>query len=292
MYKFKKLKGKANKMIENPTIGIIGGTGLMGRLFADFFKRHGYKVLIAGRRTPLSMENCAKESDILVFSVSMEVTEQTIKKYAPLVKKEGLVLDLTSLKSNPLKAMLEYSKCSVVGTHPVFGPGVKNFKKQTIVICPGRGEAWQNWLIDLFKKDEAKIKITSATEHDKMMGIIQGLIHFTTITVGHALKELGVDIEESRNFSSPIYKLRLDMIGRILNQNPSLYANIEILNPETTGILEKYIESCEKLFNMVKSKDFEGFNTFFSEAADYLGDFKEEAENYSNFLINKLVDKT
>jgi prephenate dehydrogenase len=168
---------------------------------------------------------------------------------------------------------------------------VKNFKNQTIVVCPGRGEEWQEWLIDLFNKEQVKIKITSADYHDRMMAVIQGLIHFTTITMAKTLQELGIDIGESREFSSPIYKLRLDMVGRILNQDPALYANIEIMNPMTPEVLSAYLKSTRELFSIVEQKDKEGFCKVFEEAADYLGDFKKEAEEYSNYLIRQLVYK-
>lgn len=278
-------------MIKDPLIGIIGGTGLMGQLFKNFFEKEGYRVQIASRRTELSIEKCSSSSDVVIISVPMDKTIETIEIVAPFVKKEGLLMDLTSLKSDPLKKMLEKSVCSVVGTHPVFGPGIKNFKDQTIVICPGRGEEWQNWLIDIFKKNEAKLKICSPQEHDKMMAVIQGMIHFSSITMSHVLKDIGIDVRESLDYSSPIYKLRLDMIGRILNQDGSLYGNIEIMNPETKKVLKSYLRASHRLFDIIKKKDLNEFIDYFNEAADYLGDFKKEAEEYSNYLINSLTTK-
>lgn len=277
-------------MIKNPIIGIIGGSGLMGSLFKSFFEKQNLKVQIASRRTKLSIEECAKKSDIVIVSVPINVTDEIIKKVAPLVKKDGLLMDITSLKSEPLKVMLEHSNCSVLGTHPVFGPGVENIKNQTIVLCPGRGQEWMDWVENIYRQGQAKIKICSAQEHDKMMAIIQVLVHFSTISVAHVLKELKIDIFDSLDFSSPIYKLRMDMIGRILNQDPRLYADIEILNPESVGVLDSYLKSSNELFNTIKNKDVDAFIEYFNSAADYLGDFKNEATEYSNFVIKNLVN--
>lgn len=285
------MAGFKEEMMEKPIIGIIGGTGLMGQWFERFFKAQGYKVLIASRKTKLSIEECARQSDVVIVSVPMDVTVEVIKRIAPLVKKDGLLMDFTSIKLEPVKAMLKYSKCEVIGTHPVFGPGIKSLRNQTIILCPARGKKWPGWLEAIFLKAGAKIKITSPKEHDKMMSIIQGVIHFSSITISHVLKELNIDIKDSQDFSSPIYKLRMDMVGRILNQDPELYANIEILNPETPIALKAYIETCKKLFNIINNKDTKGFINYFNEAADYLGDFKKEAEEYSNYLIDKLVYK-
>jgi prephenate dehydrogenase len=276
---------------QKPIIGIIGGTGLMGQWFKRYFESEGYTVLIASRKTELMVEDCARKSDIVVVSVPIDVTIETIKKVGPLVKEDGLIMDFTSIKIDPVDAMLKYSKCEVIGTHPVFGPGVVSLKNQTIVVCPARGDNWIKWLEKEFLKGGAKLKIASPEEHDRMMSVIQGVNHFSSITISHVLKELKIDINESQDYSSPIYKLRMDMVGRILNQDPRLYANIEISNPETTKALNAYLRTCKRLFEIIEKKDTDGFVKYFNEAADYLGDFKEEAEEYSNYLIEKLVEK-
>lgn len=278
-------------MIEKPIIGIIGGTGLMGQWFKRFFENQGLKVLIASRSTELSIVECSKQSDIVIISVPIESTIEIIKKVAPLVKKEGLLMDMTSMKVKQVKTMVKYSKCGVIGMHPVFGPGVKDLKNQTIVLCPARGKKWLRWVERSFLDGGAKLKITTPAEHDKMMSVIQGVIHFSSITISHVLKELNIDIIGSQEFSSPIYKLRMDMVGRILNQDPRLYANIEIQNPKTPKALKVYLKTCRKLYGIIKAKDTEAFVSYFNEAADYLGDFKREAEEYSNYLIDKLVDR-
>ena len=274
-----------------PIIGIIGGTGLMGQWFKKFFENRSFKVLIASRSTELSMEECAKQSDVVIISVPIEVTVDVIKKVSPLVKKEGLLMDFTSIKVAPVDAMLKHSNCEVIGLHPVFGPGVESLRNQAIVMCPAKSEKWLDWIEKIFLEGGAKLKITSPKEHDKMMSVIQGVIHFSSITISHVLKELNIDIMETQDYSSPIYKLRMDMVGRILNQDPNLYANIEISNLETPKALKAYLKTCSKLFNIIESKDTKGFVNYFNEAADYLGDFKQEAEEYSNYLIDKLVYK-
>ncbi|MBM3222846.1 MAG: hypothetical protein FJZ47_03450, partial [Candidatus Tectomicrobia bacterium] len=40
------------------TIGILGGTGQMGHWFQRFFSAAGYTVLLSGRRTPVTYEQC------------------------------------------------------------------------------------------------------------------------------------------------------------------------------------------------------------------------------------------
>lgn len=273
------------------TVGIIGGTGQMGQWFKRFFEKNGCKVLIASRKTKLKPQDCAAKSDVVVITVPVDITVSVIKKIAPHVRKDALLMDLTSLKKEPVKTMLKYSKSEVIGTHPVFGPSVKRIKDQTMILCPARGKKWLPWLKKILKKNEAKIKIANPAKHDRMMSVIQGIMHFGSISICHALKELGVDITNSQKYSSPIYKLRMDMVGRILNHDPKLYADIEILNPETTKALRAYLKSAHQLYKIINKKDTAKFIKYFKEAADYLGPFKKEAEEYSDYLIEKLVER-
>jgi len=276
-----------NKII----VGIIGGTGQMGQWFKKFFQENNCEVLVAGRRTELSHEDCARRSDVVIVSVPIDSTIETIKKIGPLVRKDALLMDLTSVKEEPVKVMKKFSKAEVVGAHPVFGPSVPTIKDQTVVLCRGRGKKWFNWIEKILVRNGAKLKITTAKHHDQMMGVIQGVIHFSSITISHTLKELGIGVKESQEFSSPIYKLRLDMVGRILNQDPALYADIEILNKRSKKAIKTYLNTQKKLFKIIQTKDKEGFVKYFKEAANYFGDFKEEAEEYSNYVIDKIIER-
>ena len=272
-------------------IGIIGGTGKMGQWFKRFFEKEGAEVLIAGIDTPLKPIDCAKQCGVVIVSVPIQITVPVIEEIAPHVKKTGVLMDVTSLKVKPMEAMMAYSKSEVIGAHPVFGPSVKSLKNQPVVLTPGRGKKWLKWLTDILDRNEAKIKITTPQKHDRVMAIIQGITHFSNISIGHAIKALGIDINETLEYTSPIYKLRMDMVGRILNQDPQLYADIEISNPEIPEAISAYVKSSEELQKIILSQDREGFIEYFQQASDFFGDFKKEAAEYSDYVIEQLVKK-
>ena len=89
------------------TIGIIGGTGKFGQWFRKFFEEQGHKVLIAGRKTELTPVELARTSDIVIVSVPIKNTVETIEHIAPHVREDALLMDFTSLKQEPVKAMLK-----------------------------------------------------------------------------------------------------------------------------------------------------------------------------------------
>lgn len=267
------------------TIGIIGGKGGMGSLFRSFFENAGHKVLIASRSTALSVTECASQSDIVIVTVPINTTIDVIKQVGPHIKKDALFMDFTSLKSAETEAMCKYSQSEVIGCHPVFGPSVKTLEKQVIVLTPVRGDNWLDFLVNIFENAGAIVRISSPKEHDRIMAIVQGLMHFTSITLVKTLMKTGEQAEEFNDFSSPVYRIRTDFANRILNQNPELYADIEINNPETVKILEQYIESSLELLTIIRRKDRDGFIREFVNASDYLGEYKKIAEEKTNKII-------
>jgi len=272
------------------TVGIIGGTGQMGKFFRRLFEKNKCEVLISSRKTDLKPIDCAKQCDVVMISVPIDDTFEVIKKIGPHIKMGSLLIDTTSIKKKPVDAMLRYSICEVIGMHPVFGPNVSSIKNQTVVLCPARTKKWLKWLLHLLRKNNAKIKVATPEEHDKMMSVIQGLNHFSTLSVAHAMKSLGVKLEESLEYTSPVYKLRMMMVGRILNQDCGLYANIEMSNPHNQEALEAYWESAKELKRIIDAKDKEGFFRYFEECSRYFGKFRKEAEEKSDFLIEKIAE--
>jgi prephenate dehydrogenase len=272
-------------------IGIIGGTGQMGQWFKRFFEEAGFNVVVAGRSTKLSFEKCAKESDVVLVSVPIADTVSVLTRIAPLVRKESLLMDVTSIKEEPLKAMMEHGECAVIGMHPVFGPGVESVKNQTVVLCDGRERGYLEWISTLFTDQEGIVKVMDAVEHDKAMAVVQGLQHFSSLSVCHALSKVDTPMKEMERVSSPIFRFNMDVAGRILNQDPELYADIELLNKYVTPALRAYMADASRLLALIESGDKEAFVAYFNEAATYLGDFKDEAEEYTDKIIAYLVEE-
>lgn len=270
-------------------IGIIGGTGGMGSLFKRIFEEYGHTVSIASRRTELSPIDCASNNEIVIVTVPIAATQATIEQVAPHVREDSVLLDFTSIKSKPIEWMLANSKCEVVGCHPVFGPSVASLKGQVIVLSPGRGTKWLEILNQLFQEMGAKMKIASAEEHDNVMAVVQGLMHFTSITLADTLRKWQTDIAEVNHYSSPVYRIRMDFTNRILNQDPALYADIELNNPVIVDLLKVYQESVEELLSKVEKKDRDGFVNTFQRCSTYLGDNKDSAEKRTNAIVDYLA---
>lgn len=258
----------------------------MGKYFADFFERNGYKVLISDKGTPLANKTVAQKSDVLVVSVPIEKTQAVIDEIAPHVGPSSLLMDLTSLKQLPVAAMLK-SRASVIGLHPLFGPH-NSIEGQVVVMCPARPGKWKPWLKKLLESNQVAVRELTPKAHDHLMAYVQVLSHFTEVVLAKTLEDSGLKIQDFLKYQSPAYRLKLDMMGRILNQSPDLYAQIQVLNPESSSVLNSFLKNAKRLAGMVHKKDSKAFADFFKKGAKYLGEFTQDAMEESNRLIDLL----
>ncbi len=276
-------------MNQNPLIGIIGGRGRMGAYFADYFKKAGYKVIVSDRKTKLTNKELAAQADIVIISVPIGITEKIIKEVAPLIKKEGAIMDLTSLKEFPVKAMLK-AKCEVIGLHPLFSH-TNPLPGQTVIACPVRSKIWYPRIKQFLEERGAKVTELSPKEHDKIMAVIQALVHFADIAFGHALKSIKIPINDYLKYATPSSELKIAFAARLLEQDPDLYANIQIQNPQTKKILGQYLKSIEKLLLIDTKKDIKAFKKYFASASEYLRGYKTKAFDDTNYLIYAILER-
>jgi prephenate dehydrogenase len=271
--------------------GIIGGTGKMGHLFVPVFERAGYEVLVSGRSTECSAGDLARDCDIVIVSVPIRNTVRVIKKIAPLMKPGQLLCDFTSLKVKPVAAMLE-SKADVVGLHPMFGPTVGSLRSQTIIVCPARvdDKKLQDF-VAIFRKEGARCTLATPEEHDRMMAVVQGLTHYVTLCMAESIRRLGVDIGSTEEFTSPVYQIELSLIGRLLSQDPELYADILEENPYVPEVLAACQKSATDLSVIVNSHDAAAFREFFETNSRYLGSYCQKGQATTDALIECMVKK-
>ncbi len=272
------------------TIGIIGGNGLMGNFFRNLFVQDGLNVLISDVNTQLTNIELTRRSNIVIVAVPIDKTVDVIEEISIEMTEEQLLMDITSIKTFPVEAMLK-SKADVIGMHPMFGPYIDSIERQTIILTPARDtKSWQEVIESYFTKKFVNIKLTTPEEHDKVMSLIQVLIHFNTIAIGATMSKLGYSIKETLEYTSPIYRMELFMVGSILGQSARLYGNIPMYNPHTLDILLEHKYTIEKISKLILTKDLDGFINVFKEASEYFDGYTETALKEITFLTTKLVE--
>ncbi len=254
-----------------PKIAIIGGKGLMGRWFRRFFESQGLEVLVADRHTPQTPQEVARLADVVVLSVPIPQVALVAQQVAPHLRREAALMDLTSIKVEPVAAMVAHFPGEVVGTHPLFGPGTKSIKGRTVVLCPGRGDHWLNWLRDFLLEAGAQVKITSPQEHDRLMALVQGLTHFVLIALGATFRHLGADLKKLEDFATPTFRTMLDLTRHHLSQDAILYACIQLQNQANLSVLSGFEEVVQRLVHLIHHQDAVGLIRMLEEAGDFCG---------------------
>jgi chorismate mutase/prephenate dehydrogenase len=270
---------------------LVGGKGGMGRYFEACFHRAGYRVRILDKENWPDVRSLCEGIDLAMVGVPIDVSCQVIRNIGPFLPAKAVLCDITSIKEQPLGAMLKAHAGPVIGLHPLFGPTTSSLDKQIIVATPGRDDEACQWVLEQFATWGAVVVRSDAAEHDDIMGIVQSLRHFATFAFGQFMKRRQISIVRTLEFSSPIYRLELGMVGRLFAQDASLYSEIIFASEQRRELLKDYLASiCENL-EMLEKGDKQLFQKEFQKIAELFGPFSEQAMRESTFLIDKLIER-
>ena len=243
-----------------PVVGIVGSQGAFGRWLARFLgQRMGVQVI--GRDpagdTALSPRDLIAQADVLVFSTPIRHAAAIIDEYveAAAGNEAGkLWLDLTSIKQQPVEAMLR-SRAEVVGLHPMTAPPkIDTLHGRTMAVCRARLERWEPWLDALLVAMQADCVEIEPLAHDRAMALVQGLVHATHMAQAAVLRELAPGaggLQAMHALRTIGHDLDLTVTGRILSGNPAIYEDIQFGNPHVLPMLGRLSDAVALLRTQV-----------------------------------------
>jgi len=244
-----------------PVIGIVGSRGAYGLWLAQFFReRMGLQVIgrdMAGD-TALSERALIERADVLVFSAPIRATPALIADYVRIAdgaERGRFWLDITSIKSTPVSALLA-SQAEVVGLHPMCAPPpAPTLKGRALVVCEARVDAWRPWLQRFLDALQADCMAAEPEQHDRVMALVQGMVHACHMAQGALWRELAPAVgglDAISPFHTVGYELDLAVTQRMLAGNPAIYQDIQFENPHVAPMLDRLAVHVASLRDLVR----------------------------------------
>lgn len=270
---------------------LVGGQGGMGQFFSQALEDRGHTVDLLDLGEEERLPSAVSRADIVMVCVPMACAVDVASRVAPLMRPGALLCDINSLKMEICEAMGRLGDCEVLGLHPMFGPTVDSMLRQKVVVCDVKSGPLGAWLRQEIGHLGAELVESDPLTHDRMMAVVQVLVHFNTIVTGEALRRSGASVEQSLVFTSPIYRLELAFVGRLFAQDPKLYAEILMRNPVGGEIRAHFLAAAKAVDSVVESGDRDAFVSLFRAAGSTFSDFGREAMRLSDDLIARLVSQ-
>ncbi len=255
-------------------IAIIGGSGKMGRWFANFLRKEGKEVVISGRSQDKLLEvgrrlgvevasniEAVRSADAVLISVPIESFGPVVREIGPFVRNGQIVIDITSIKTLPVEMMHRHIKTGLVlGTHPLFGPGAKSIANQNFVLTPSNeAEAALAERVKRFlEARKGKVTVMTPQEHDEMMTIVLGLSHFIAIVSADTL--LGSNkLKDMAAVGGITYKVLLTLVESVISEDPELYASLQMNLPNVTEVEKLFQRRAKEWADLVANNDRQEF---------------------------------
>jgi chorismate mutase/prephenate dehydrogenase len=231
-----------------------------------------------------------KGAKLVMISVPINALE-TVVNALPKLDDDCLLVDITSVKQAPLNVLKKVHNGAVVGLHPMFGPDISHWVKQTVVVCEGRNPEMAQGLLKQLQIWGCQLVELDAKKHDEAMQIIQVMRHLTTFVYGQFLAKQGHTLAELRSCSSPIYQLELMMVGRLFAQSPELYTDIMLAQFDNVeSLLAQYQCLFSETLKKLKAGDKPALIDAFADAKAYFSDSTAHFLTQSRSLLNKAND--
>ena len=256
-------------------IAIIGGSGKMGRWFANFLLKDGKEVIITGRNQRKLLEakqqlgsvevatntEAVKSADAILISVPIVNFEEVVEQLHPYTRPEQVIIDITSIKVLPVEIMHKHIKTgTTLGVHPMFGPGARDMTNQNFILTPtNKAEtALAQKIRGYLETRGARVTLMTPQEHDEMMSVILGLSHFIAIVSADTLLSLD-NLKQLEAIGGSTYKVLLTLAGSVISEEPELYASLQMSLPNITEIEKLFQEKAKTWADLVRKKDRQEF---------------------------------
>src|SRR6266852_2437060 len=272
-------------------IAIIGSEGQMGKWLSKYFLEKGFEVIGFDSEKEIvnklvtkakSLVGAILNLDYVILAIPIKRTPETIRLIAKEMKRDSYLIDISSLKSKTVSALLKIpSKVNPVCIHPMFGPGTKKLKGQNIISIPIR-DAKKELLMAKSLFPDATFVSIDYVEHDKKMAMILGMTHLVNLTLANILsKEENFTLIEK--MAGTTFRAQKILTAGIMTESAELLETI-ISNPEIRRYAEELWKDIGRMLILIQENKSEEMLKYISSAKERLGKNVELDDAYKKLL--------
>lgn len=193
---------------------------------------------------PVSLEAVCQEK-VVIIAVPISFMEEMLNAIAPLLKPGAIVVDVCSVKVNPVQWMKKLlpEGVSILGTHPMFGPDSASdtLKDRKIVLCPVRMEDRHFEKIQQYLTSKGLAVIeTTPEDHDRQIAVSLSLTHF----IGRSLAEFGA---QNLKIDTEGYKRLLYTLEVVTHDTWQLFEDMHRYNPFAASARNRFLEAMRSI---------------------------------------------
>ena len=251
-------------------VTIIGAAGKMGAWFTRYFTGKGNEISIFdlnynkaeeianeyNAKNTVNMISAVSEADVILISVPITVTADTVSEVAKLIKKNAIIIEIASFKERIINVCKKKLKKNMnfLSVHPMFGPGAKNLSHSKMIVVTVMDSEQE---VEEAKRifPEADVVSASAKEHDEAMATILSLTYFINFTYAFIMSSR--DLGSLRRLSGTTFNIQLTLAESILHNEPEFLATLQLDNNYAAKEVQKFVKVAEYLGNLTFQNDKE-----------------------------------
>jgi prephenate dehydrogenase len=265
-------------------LGLIGGSmaidlkkaGLVSELTGmDLNKEHAAKALELKLVQQIDTEGkTISSSDLIVIAIPVSVLSQLLPSILDSIKKDAVVIDTGSTKSQVCKAVLNHkNRGQFVAAHPIAGTENSGptaafsglFQNKTNIICEKEKSSEQALAVaeKIFGALGMNTINMEAGEHDKHVAYVSHLSHVSSFLLGQTV----LDIERDEKNIFALAGSGFSSTVRLAKSSPDMWAPIFEQNAEhLSQALLEYIMHLQKFQYHLMKRDVNELHKIMKDA--------------------------
>ena len=283
----------------NKEIAIVGVNGKMGKWFANYFHKMGFRVKGFDTNNEIkekfiekanSLVSCILQIDYVLLCTPTKNTPEIIRLISKEMKRDSYLIEISSHKYKTAQTLLKTpSKINPICIHPMFGPGTKNIAGNNVIIIPIK-DAQKELTATKLLFPGANFVTIDAVEHDKKIGVILGLTHLINIAFANILAK-DDQISLTEKMAGTTFKAQRIIAESILTESAELIETI-VSNPDVRKSGEEFWKDIGRLLtNSQEGKSEETINYIKSSQEKISKNVDLEKSNKKLSTMIKTVEK-